>query len=84
MASPRVASRRRRNCGRMAASGWQLGRAAANCLFEATARRGETRSASAIANACWLCDRRHVEVLSPGARSNAVGQFFCPGTGLLD
>jgi hypothetical protein len=28
-----------------AASGWQLGRAAANCLFEATARRGETRSA---------------------------------------
>src|SRR5262249_20777315 len=47
-----------------AASGWQRGRrAAANCLFEATARRGETRSAQAIANACWLCDGRHVEVL---------------------
>jgi len=48
------------------------------------AGRAQHRSANPIANACWLCEMRHVEVLSPGARSNAAGQFFVSGTGLLD
>ena len=70
----------------LAANGWQIDRAAASRLghIEPTAARGQLRSANPIANACWLCEMRHVEVLSPGARSNAAGQFFCPGTGLLD